>query len=63
MPGGSGGPAGGEATSAIAARANQLIERGLTEVRRAAAEQRDAAIARPRLVAAQSRSVEKLVRP
>lgn len=30
----SGGPAGGEATSAIAARANQLIERGLTEVRR-----------------------------
>ena len=30
----SGGPAGGEATSAIAARANQLIEGGLTEVRR-----------------------------
>jgi phosphoglucomutase len=30
----SGGPAGGEATSAIAARANQLIENGLTEVRR-----------------------------
>ena len=30
----SGGPAGGEATSAIAERANQLIERGLTEVRR-----------------------------
>jgi len=30
----SGGPAGGEATSAIAARANQLIEGGLSEVRR-----------------------------
>lgn len=30
----SGGPAGGEATSAIAARANQLIEGGLNEVRR-----------------------------
>lgn len=30
----SGGPAGGEATTAIAARANQLIEGGLTEVRR-----------------------------
>lgn len=30
----SGGPAGGEATAAIAARANQLIEGGLTEVRR-----------------------------
>lgn len=30
----SGGPAGGDATSAIAARANQLIENGLTEVRR-----------------------------
>ncbi|MRL68407.1 phosphoglucomutase (alpha-D-glucose-1,6-bisphosphate-dependent) [Brevundimonas sp. SPF441] len=30
----SGGPAGGEATSAIAARANALIEGGLTEVRR-----------------------------
>lgn len=30
----SGGPAGGKATSAIAARANQLIENGLTEVRR-----------------------------
>ena len=30
----SGGPAGGEATSAIAARANRLIEGGLTEVRR-----------------------------
>ncbi|WP_295240314.1 phosphoglucomutase (alpha-D-glucose-1,6-bisphosphate-dependent) [uncultured Brevundimonas sp.] len=30
----SGGPAGGEATSVIAARANQLIEGGLTEVRR-----------------------------
>ena len=30
----SGGPAGSEATAAIAARANQLIEGGLTEVRR-----------------------------
>lgn len=30
----SGGPAGGEATAAIAARANQLIEGGLSEVRR-----------------------------
>ncbi|MFN7108625.1 MAG: phosphoglucomutase (alpha-D-glucose-1,6-bisphosphate-dependent) [Brevundimonas sp.] len=30
----SGGPAGGEATAAIAARANALIEGGLTEVRR-----------------------------
>ena len=30
----SGGPAGGEATSAIAARANRLIEGGLSEVRR-----------------------------
>ncbi|WP_395942720.1 phosphoglucomutase (alpha-D-glucose-1,6-bisphosphate-dependent) [Brevundimonas sp.] len=30
----SGGPAGGDATSAIAARANQLIEGGLTQVRR-----------------------------
>ncbi|MFN7129540.1 MAG: phosphoglucomutase (alpha-D-glucose-1,6-bisphosphate-dependent) [Brevundimonas sp.] len=30
----SGGPAGGDATAAIAARANQLIERGLTEVKR-----------------------------
>lgn len=30
----SGGPAGADATSAIAARANQLIENGLTEVRR-----------------------------
>ena len=30
----SGGPAGGDATNAIAARANQLIEGGLTEVKR-----------------------------
>ncbi len=42
----SGGPAGGEATSAIAARANQLIEGGLTEVRRIPFAQAHAAASR-----------------
>ena len=42
----SGGPAGGEATSAIAERANQLIERGLTEVRRIPSAQAHAAAGR-----------------
>ncbi len=42
----SGGPAGGEATSAIAARANQLIEGGLTEVRRVPFAQAHAAAGR-----------------
>lgn len=42
----SGGPAGGEATSAIAARANQLIEGGLTEVRRVPFAQANAAAGR-----------------
>ena len=42
----SGGPAGGEATSAIAARANQLIENGLTEVRRLPFDQAHAAAGR-----------------
>lgn len=42
----SGGPAGGEATSAIAARANQLIEGGLTEVRRVPFTQAHAAAGR-----------------
>ncbi|MBB5771971.1 phosphoglucomutase [Brevundimonas vesicularis] len=42
----SGGPAGGEATSAIAARANQLIENGLTEVRRVPFAQAHAAAGR-----------------
>lgn len=42
----SGGPAGGEATSAIAARANQLIEGGLTEVRRVPFAQEHAAAGR-----------------
>lgn len=42
----SGGPAGGEATSAIAARANQLIEDGLTEVRRVPFAQAHAAAGR-----------------
>jgi phosphoglucomutase len=42
----SGGPAGGEATSAIAARANQLIEGGLTEVRRVPFAQAHAAAVR-----------------
>ncbi|WP_295184511.1 phosphoglucomutase (alpha-D-glucose-1,6-bisphosphate-dependent) [uncultured Brevundimonas sp.] len=42
----SGGPAGGEATSAIAARANQLIEGGLTEVRRIRFAQAHAAASR-----------------
>lgn len=41
-----GGPAGGEATSAIAARANQLIEGGLTEVRRVPFAQAHAAAGR-----------------
>ncbi|WOB79332.1 phosphoglucomutase (alpha-D-glucose-1,6-bisphosphate-dependent) [Brevundimonas nasdae] len=42
----SGGPAGGEATSAIAARANQLIEGGLTKVRRVPFAQAHAAAGR-----------------
>ena len=42
----SGGPAGGEATAAIAARANQLIEGGLTEVRRVPFAQAHAAAGR-----------------
>ena len=42
----SGGPAGGEATSDIAARANQLIESGLTEVRRIPFAQAHAAASR-----------------
>ncbi len=42
----SGGPAGGEATSAIAARANQLIEGGLTELRRVPFAQAHAAAGR-----------------
>ncbi|WP_269219852.1 phosphoglucomutase (alpha-D-glucose-1,6-bisphosphate-dependent) [Brevundimonas vesicularis] len=42
----SGGPAGGEATSAIAARANQLIENGLTEVHRVPFAQAHAAAGR-----------------
>ena len=42
----SGGPAGGEATSAIAARANELIEGGLTEVRRVPFAQAQAAAGR-----------------
>ena len=42
----SGGPAGGEATSAIAARANQLIEGSLTEVRRVPFAQAHAAAGR-----------------
>ena len=42
----SGGPAGGEATFAIAARANQLIEGGLTEVRRVPFAQAHAAAGR-----------------
>lgn len=42
----SGGPAGGEATSAIAARANQLIEGGLTAVRRVPFAQAHAAAGR-----------------
>ena len=42
----SGGPAGGEATSAIAARANQLIEGGLNEVRRVPFAQAHAAAGR-----------------
>ena len=42
----SGGPAGGEATSAIAARANQLIEGGLTGVRRVPFAQAHAAAGR-----------------
>lgn len=42
----SGGPAGGDATSAIAARANQLIESGLTEVRRVPFAQAHAAAGR-----------------
>lgn len=42
----SGGPAGGEATSAIAARANLLIEGGLTEVRRVPFAQAHAAAGR-----------------
>ena len=42
----SGGPAGGEATSAIAARANQLIEGGLTELRRVPFAQAHAAVGR-----------------
>jgi phosphoglucomutase len=42
----SGGPAGGEATSAIAARANQLIEGGLAEVRRVPFAQAHAAAVR-----------------
>ena len=41
-----GGPAGGEATAAIAARANQLIEDGLTEVRRVPFAQAHAAAGR-----------------
>lgn len=42
----SGGPAGGEATSAIAARANQLIENGMSEVRRVPFAQAHAAAGR-----------------
>ena len=42
----SGGPAGGEATAAIAARANALIEGGLTEVRRVPFAQAHAAAGR-----------------
>ncbi|MDQ1154337.1 phosphoglucomutase (alpha-D-glucose-1,6-bisphosphate-dependent) [Brevundimonas sp. SORGH_AS_0993] len=42
----SGGPAGGEATAAIAARANQLIEGGLTQVRRVPFAQAHAAAGR-----------------
>jgi phosphoglucomutase len=42
----SGGPAGGEATAAIAARANQLIEGGLAEVRRVPFAQAHAAAGR-----------------
>jgi phosphoglucomutase len=42
----SGGPAGGEATAAIAARANQLIEGDLTEVRRVPFAQAHAAAGR-----------------
>jgi phosphoglucomutase len=42
----SGGPAGGEATAAIAARANALIENGLTEVRRVPFAQAHAAAGR-----------------
>ncbi|GAW41377.1 Phosphoglucomutase [Brevundimonas sp. SH203] len=42
----SGGPAGGEATAAIAARANQLIEGGLTQVRRVPFAQAQAAAGR-----------------
>lgn len=42
----SGGPAGGEATFVIAARANQLIEGGLTEVRRVPFAQAHAAAGR-----------------
>ncbi|WEK40353.1 MAG: phosphoglucomutase (alpha-D-glucose-1,6-bisphosphate-dependent) [Candidatus Brevundimonas colombiensis] len=42
----SGGPAGSEATAAIAARANQLIEGGLTQVRRVPSAQAQAAAGR-----------------